>query len=124
KNIETSIYSGVVLDESSILKGKDGKLSTLIIDSFKNTPYKLACTATPSPNDHLELGQHVEFLGLDTYENMKSMFFIQDQKIKSSDKWRLRKHAQDDFWKYVCTWSMSIDTPETLGFCDKGYDLP
>lgn len=124
KNIDTSVYSGVVLDESSILKGKDGKLSTLIIETFKNTPYKLACTATPSPNDHLELGQHVEFLGLDTYENMKSMFFIQDQKIKSSDKWRLRKHAQDDFWKYVCTWSMSIDTPLTLGFCDQGYDLP
>jgi len=63
KNTDCSIYSGVVLDESSILKGKDGKLSTLIIETFKNTPYKLACTATPSPNDHMELGQHSEFLG-------------------------------------------------------------
>ena len=62
KNIDCSIYSGVVLDESSILKGRDGKLSNLIIDSFKSTPYKLACTATPSPNDHMELGQHSEFL--------------------------------------------------------------
>lgn len=63
KNIDCSIYSGVVLDESSILKGRDGKLSNLIIQSFKGTPYKLACTATPSPNDHMELGQHSEFLG-------------------------------------------------------------
>ena len=124
KNIDCSVYSGVVLDESSILKGRDGKLSRLIIDTFKSTPYKLACTATPSPNDHMELGQHVEFLGLDTYDNMKSMFFVQDQKIKSNDKWRLRKHAKDDFWKYVCTWSISIDNPKTLGFNHDGYDLP
>ena len=122
KNIDTSVYSGVVLDESSILKGKDGKLSTLIIDSFKNTPYKLACTATPSPNDHMELGQHSEFLGAMSYLEMLAMFFVHDP--GETQKWRLRKHAQDDFWKYVCTWSMSIDTPETLGFCDKGYDLP
>jgi DNA modification methylase len=124
KNIDCSVYSGIVLDESSILKGKDGKLSSLIIETFKNTPYKLACTATPSPNDHMELGQHVEFLGFDSYENMKSMFFIQDQKIKSNDKWRLRKHAEDDFWKYVCTWSMSIDNPSTLGFDGEGFNLP
>lgn len=124
KNTDTSIYSGVVLDESSILKGRDGKLSRFIIDTFKMTPYKLACTATPSPNDHMELGQHVEFLGFDTYDNMKSMFFVQDQKIKSNDKWRLRKHAKDDFWKYTCTWSISIDNPKTLGFNHDGYDLP
>ena len=124
KNINTSHYSGVVLDESSILKGRDGKLSRLIIDTFNQTPYKLACTATPSPNDHMELGQHVEFLGFDTYENMKSMFFVQDQKIKSNNKWRLRKHAKDDFWKYVCTWSISLDNPKTLGFYSDGYDLP
>jgi DNA modification methylase len=124
KNIDCSIYSGVVLDESSILKGRDGKLSSLIIETFKNTFYKLACTATPSPNDHIELGQHVEFLRYDTYENMKAMFFVQDQKIKTNDKWRLRKHAQDDFWKYVSTWSMAIDNPASLGFNNDGYNLP
>ena len=124
KNIDTSIYSGVVLDESSILKGKDGKLSNLIIETFKGTPYKLCCTATPSPNDHIELGMHVEFLSYDTYENMKAMFFLQDQKIKSNDKWRLRKHAEDDFWKYVSLWSMAIDNPATLGFDSDGYNLP
>ena len=124
KNLDASIYSGVVLDESSILKGKDGKLSNMLIDSFVKTPYKLACSATPSPNDHLELGMHVSFLGVDSYDNMKSMFFVQDAKIKSSDKWRLKKHAVDKFWEYVCNWSISVDNPKTLGFNSDGYDLP
>ena len=101
KNIDCSLYSGVVLDESSILKGRDGKLSKLIIDSFYSTPYKLACTATPSPNDHMELGQHSEFLGAMSYLEMLAMYFVHDG--GETSKWRLRKHAQDDFWKYVCT---------------------
>ena len=122
KNIDCSFYSGVVLDESSILKGRDGKLSRLIIDSFKSTPYKLACTATPSPNDHMELGQHSEFLGASTYLEMLAMYFVHDG--GETSKWRLRKHAQDDFWKYVCTWSISLDNPKTLGFNSDGYELP
>src|SRR5690606_23493427 len=122
KNTDTSIYAGVVLDESSILKGKDGKLSSLIIETFRNTPYKLACTATPSPNDHMELGQHSEFLGAMSYLEMLAMFFVHDG--GETSKWRLRKHATDDFWKYVCTWSISIDNPCTLGFKSDGYDLP
>ena len=122
KNIDTSIYSGVVLDESSILKGRDGKLSSMIIDKFKQTRYKLACTATPSPNDHMELGQHSEFLGAMSYLEMLAMFFVHDG--GETSKWRLRKHAKDPFWKYVCTWSMACDNPSTLGFCDKGYSLP
>lgn len=122
KNIDTSIYSGVVLDESSILKGKGGKTSTYIIETFKNTPYKLACTATPSPNDHMELGQHSEFLGAMSYLEMLAMFFVHDG--GETSKWRLRKHAKDNFWKYVCTWSMACDSPDTLGFCHNGYDLP
>ena len=122
KNIDCSLYSGVVLDESSILKGRDGKLSRLIIDSFKSTPYKLACTATPSPNDHMELGQHSEFLGASTYLEMLAMYFVHDG--GETSKWRLRKHAQDDFWKYVCTWSISLDNPKTLGFDSDGYELP
>ena len=95
KNIDCSLYSGVVLDESSILKGRDGKLSKLIIDSFYSTPYKLACTATPSPNDHMELGQHSEFLGAMSYLEMLAMYFVHDG--GETSKWRLRKHAQDDF---------------------------
>jgi DNA modification methylase len=123
KNINNiNQYSGVVLDESSILKGKDGKLSSLIIETFKNTPYKLACTATPSPNDHMELGQHSEFLGGMSYLEMLSMFFVHDG--GETSKWRLRKHAQDNFWKYVSGWSMAIDNPSSLGFNSDGYNLP
>ena len=123
KNVENiNSYSGVVLDESSILKGRDGKLSSLIISSFKNTPYKLACTATPSPNDHMELGQHSEFLEAMSYLEMLAMFFVHDG--GETSKWRLRKHAKDPFWKYVCSWSIAIDKPDTLGFNHNGYDLP
>lgn len=123
KNIvNISQYSGVVLDESSILKGRDGKLSSLIIETFKTTPYKLACTATPSPNDHMELGQHSEFLGAMSYLEMLAMYFVHDG--GETSKWRLRKHAKDPFWKYVCTWSMACDKPDSLGFCHQGYDLP
>jgi DNA modification methylase len=123
KNIQNiNQYSGVVLDESSILKGKDGKLSNLIIETFKNTPYKLACTATPSPNDHMELGQHSEFLGGMSYLEMLAMFFVHDG--GETSKWRLRKHAEDNFWKYISTWSMAIDNPSSLGFCSEGYNLP
>jgi DNA modification methylase len=122
KNIDTSIYSGVVLDESSILKGRDGKTSSLIIELFKYTPYKLCCTATPSPNDHMELGQHSEFLGGMSYLEMLAMFFVHDG--GETSKWRLRKHAKDNFWKYVSSWSIAIDSPKTLGFCGDGYSLP
>jgi DNA modification methylase len=122
KNIDTSKYSCVILDESSILKGRDGKLSNLIIETFKNTPYKLACTATPSPNDHMELGQHSEFLGAMSYLEMLAMFFVHDG--GETSKWRLRKHAKDTFWNYVCTWSIAVDNPETLGFTMNGYNLP
>ena len=122
KNIDCSLYSGVVLDESSILKGRDGKLSRLIIDSFKSTPYKLACTATPSPNDHMELGQHSELLGAMSYLEMLAMYFVHDG--GETSKWRLRKHAKDSFWKYVCTWSLSLDNPKTLGFDGHAFDLP
>jgi DNA modification methylase len=122
KNIDETIYSGVVLDESSILKGKDGKTSTLLIETFKRTPYKLCCTATPSPNDHMELGQHSEFLGGMSYLEMLAMYFVHDG--GETSKWRLRKHAQDNFWKYVSGWSMAIDNPSTLGFIGEGYTLP
>jgi len=123
KNIENiNQYSGVVLDESSILKGKDGKLSNLIIETFKQTPYKLCCTATPSPNDHMELGQHSEFLNGMSYLEMLAMFFVHDG--GETSKWRLRKHAKDAFWKYVAQWSMAIDNPSSLGFDSEGYNLP
>lgn len=121
-NIDVSEFTGVVLDESSILKSFDGKTSNKIIDKFKNTPYKLACSATPSPNDHTELGMHSEFLGAMSYHEMLSMYFVHDG--GETSKWRLRKHAQDDFWNFVLSWSIAIDHPRTFGFESEGYDLP
>jgi len=122
QNIDCSIFSGIVLDESSILKNSDGKTSQLLLSTFKKTPYKLCCTATPSPNDHMELGMHSEFLGGMSYQEMLAMFFVHDG--GETSKWRLRKHATDPFWKYVCTWSISLDNPKTLGFNHVGYELP
>jgi len=121
-NVDVSQFCGVVLDESSILKGRGGATSTKLIDSFKSHRYKLCCTATPSPNDHMELGNHSEFLGAMSYLEMLAMFFVHDG--GETSKWRLRKHAQDDFWKFICSFSISVDNPKTLGFEMEGYDLP
>ena len=121
-NIDISIYSGVVLDESSILKGKDSKTKNKLLEVFKNTPYKLCCTATPSPNDHMELGNHSEFLNSMSYLEMLAMYFVHDG--GETSKWRLRKHAEKDFWKFVSSWGLAIDNPATLGFNEKSYDLP
>ena len=121
-NISIEHFCGVVLDESSILKGKGGKTSQRLIDGFKHYKYKLCCTATPSPNDHMELGQHSEFLNAMSYLEMLSMFFVHDG--GETSKWRLRKHAEDDFWKFICSFSVSVDNPKTLGFEMEGYNLP
>jgi hypothetical protein len=122
EKLDVEKYSGVVLDESSILKSLDGKKKNLILDKFRQTPYKLACSATPSPNDHMELGNHSEFLGQMTYTEMLAMFFVHDG--GETSKWRLRKHAQKDFWNYVLSWAIAIDHPSTFGFDGTGYTLP
>ena len=121
-NYDMSQFCGVVLDESSILKGKDSKTKNKLIEYFKNTPYKLCCTATPSPNDHMELGNHAEFLGAMSYLEMLAMYFVHDG--GETSKWRLRKHAQKDFWAFVSSWGLAIDNPKTLGFTEKDYTLP
>ncbi len=122
-NIDPSIFSGIVLDESSILKSFSGKYRNLIIDSFRTTPFKLACSATPSPNDYMELGNHAEFLGVMSYSEMLSMFFIND----SGDvgKWRLKKHAKEkEFWKWLASWAIMITSPADIGYDSFGFDLP
>jgi DNA modification methylase len=121
-NIDTSYFSGIVLDESSILKNESGKTRQLIIESFKFTPYKLACSATPSPNDHMELGNHAEFLDVCSYHEMLAQFFVHDG--GETSKWRLRKHAENDFWNFVLSWAIAIDNPKTFGFDGSGYNLP
>lgn len=120
-NIDYSEFSGVVLDESSILKNESGKTRTAIIEAFKNTPYKLACSATPSPNDHMELGNHAEFLDVCSYHEMLAQFFVHDG--GETSKWRLRKHAESDFWQFVLSWAIAIDNPKTFGFNGDGYEL-
>src|SRR6185312_6168040 len=115
-------YKGVVLDESSILKNFDGKFRNQIIESFRPIPYKLACTATPSPNDIMELGNHSEFLGNLSRTEMLSTFFVHDG--GETSKWRLKGHAQKDFWKWVCTWAVMLRKPSDLGYSDEGFILP
>ena len=121
-NIDTTIYSGVVLDESSILKNFEGKTKKSIIDAFANTPYKLACTATPSPNDPMELGNHAEFLNVMSRNEMLSMYFVHDG--GNTSKWRLKKHSVTDFYKWVGTWAIMLSKPEDIGFHVDGYSLP
>lgn len=121
ENIDCSKYSGIVLDESSILKNESGKKRDLIIEKFKLTPYKLACSATPSPNDHMELGNHAEFLDVCTYQEMLAQYFVHDG--GETSKWRLRKHAENDFWEFVLSWAIAIDNPKTFGFDGNGYEL-
>ncbi len=119
---EPSAFSGVAIDESSCLKAIDGKLKQTLIQAFASTPFRLAQSATPSPNDHKELGNHSEFLGIMTTQEMLSMYFIHDG--GSTADWRLKDHARDSFWRWVASWGLMVKKPSDLGFDDKGYDLP
>lgn len=120
--INPSEYAGIVLDESSILKNYEGAYRKQIIDSFRNTPYKLACTATPAPNDPMELGNHSEFLGAMSRTEMLAMFFVHDG--GETAKWRIKGHAADCFYKYVRQWAIMLTRPSDIGFDDAGYNLP
>jgi len=121
-NFDRSSFVGVVLDESSILKSFDGKMRNMIIEAFASTPYKLACTATPAPNDHMELGNHAEFLGVMTRTEMLSMFFVHDG--GDTSKWRLKGHAIQKFWEWVASWAVMLQKPSDLGYEDDGFILP
>lgn len=115
-------FTAVVLDESSILKSFSGKIRNQIISMFSKTPYKLACTATPAPNDYMELGNHSEFLGVMTRAEMLAMYFVHDG--GETSKWRLKGHAESLFWEWVSTWCVVMDDPKKLGYNIDGYDLP
>lgn len=120
---DPSIFSGVILDESSILKSFTGATTRALMQSFADTPYRLACTATPAPNDHTELGQHAEFLGIMRTMEMLSRWFINDTSTASQD-WRLKKHAVRPFWDWVASWSRCVSKPSDLQFDDAGFSLP
>ena len=115
-------FAGVVLDESSILKNYTGKMRNQIIEMFKDTPYRLSCTATPSPNDYMELGNQVEFLGIMSRTEMLATYFIHDG--SDTSKWRLKGHAEDRFWEWVSTWAVVLTCPGDLGYPNDGYILP
>ncbi len=121
-NIDCDLFSGIVLDESSILKNETGKYRDYLIEKFKNTPYKLACTATPSPNDPMELGNHSEFLDVMNYSEMLAMFFVHD--AQDTAQWRLKGHAIDKFYEFVSEWSIMLMKPEDIGFNQDGFELP
>lgn len=122
KNFDPSVYGGIVLDESSILKGMDGKLRKSITEFARTIPYRLSCTATPSPNDFMELGTQSEFLGILSQVEMLATYFIHDG--ADTSKWRLKGHARRKFWEWLSTWAVVVRNPADLGYESAGYDLP
>lgn len=122
ENVDPSLFSGVVLDESSILKNFEGATKKAIIDSFFKTPYKLACTATPSPNDPMELGNHAEFLDVMSRNEVLAMYFVHDG--GETSKWRLKGHAEKKFYEFVGSWAIMLNKPQDIGFEMNGYALP
>lgn len=115
-------YAGVILDESSILKSFTGATTRKLVETFRDTRFRLAGSATPAPNDHTELGQHSSFLGVMPSNEMLSRFFIADQ--ANAGRYRLKKAGVRPFWDWVAAWARCVSRPSDLGFSDAGYDLP
>jgi hypothetical protein len=121
-NFVVSRFGGIILDESSILKSFSGVTTKKLISTFAAMPYRLACTATPAPNDHTELGTHSEFLGVMRRDEMLPRWFIHDS--ADTGTWRIKGHAVSDFWRWVASWARCVSLPSDLGFDDTGYVLP
>lgn len=119
---DLSQFAGVVLDESSIIKNRDGKTRNAMIESCKQVPYKLSCTATPSPNDFMELGNQVEFLGIMNMTEMLAMYFVND--AGDTGTWILKGHGKAKFWEWMATWAVCIRSPADIGFDGSKYILP
>lgn len=122
ENIDCNKYGCIILDESSILKNETGKYRSLLIEKFKNTPYKFCFSATPSPNDPMELGNHAEFLDVMSFNEMLAMYFVHD--AGETQKWRLKGHAVERFYEFVSTWAIMYSHPKDIGFDMPGFDLP
>lgn len=122
EHFDLKSFVGVVLDESSILKSHTSKTREFITESFKSTPYKLSCTATPSPNDYMELGNQSQFLGVMSATEMLATFFTHDG--GDTAKWRLKGHGKVKFWEWMATWAICIRNPSDLGFDGSRYELP
>lgn len=121
-HFDLSAFGAVVLDESSILKAYDGKTRTMLIDACRAIPFRLAATATPSPNDFMELGNHAEFLDIMSYTDMLATFFVHDG--GDTSQWRLKGHAEGPFWRWMCSWAVMLQRPSDFGYEDGGYNLP
>jgi hypothetical protein len=121
-NFDPGAFSGVVLDESSILKNFSGTTKKRLMQAFEGTQYKLCCTATPAPNDYLELGNHAQFLDVMDSNEMISRWFIND--TMQAGSYRLKKHAEQDFWRWVASWSVCLEKPSDIGYEDGGFQLP
>lgn len=122
EHFDPSHFIGVICDESSILKSYMGKTKRALVDAFASTPYRLCCTATPAPNDVMEIGNHAEFLGIMPAPEMLMRWFIND--TMASGHYRLKGHAQKDFWAWVASWAISLCKPSDLGYSDEGFALP
>lgn len=121
-HFDLSRFGGVILDESSILKNTEGHYRTKLIEACQSIPFRLAATATPAPNDFMELGNHAEFLGVMKYTDMLATFFTHDG--GETQKWRLKGHAENEFWKWMASWAVMLRKPSDLGYPDEGYNLP
>ena len=122
EHFDADVFAGVVLDESSILKDASSSTRKMLTEKFRNTPYKLCCTATPSPNDFMELGTHSDFLGVMTQPEMLATFFCHDG--GNTSKWRLKGHAEQKFFEWVASWACCITNPSDLGYDGSDFILP
>lgn len=121
--LEPDAFGAVSLDESSILKSFTGKTTRKLIESFRGHRFRLSATATPAPNDHMELGQHAEFCGVMAANEMLSRFFINDTST-ASQHWRIKRHAERPFWDWMASWCRMAAMPSDLGDSDEGFRLP
>jgi hypothetical protein len=121
--LDPDVFGAVSLDESSILQSLQGKTRLALTSMFKDTPFRLCATATPAPNDHMELGTHAEFLGIMSSQEMLSRWFINDTST-ASQTWRLKRAAVTDFWDWVASWARCFETPTDLGYDVPGFVLP
>jgi len=117
--LPSKAFDALVLDESSILKQSDGKTRTMLIEWAKDIPHRLACSATPAPNDPEELTNQAEWLGRMSRTHMLAAYFIHDQ-----DGWRLKGHARQPMMQWMAQWAVALTKPSDVGGDDTGYKLP
>ena len=122
ERFDVSVFSGIVLDESSILKSFTSKTTGQLTELFRNTPYKLLCSATIAPNDFTEIGTSCEFLGIMSRTEMLATYFIHDG--GSTSDWRLKKSGRKRFWEWMASWAICFNNPNELDYDIAGYDLP